>query len=80
MSAHYHTDEPDLFGPVPQTRAMKPEPAALFADILLLRHCGATVYRSGRSEHVVNGQPMPTRRLRAMAAQWRADQAKEMRP
>lgn len=79
MSVYRHT-EPDLFGPVPQPRTVKPEPITLFTDVLFLRRCGATVYRAGRSEHVVNGQPMPTRALRAMAAQWRADQAAEMRP
>jgi hypothetical protein len=78
MTGHRHTVEPYLFGPIAQPRAVKPEPAGLFADVLFLRRCGVTVYRAGRDEHVVDGQPMPTRKLRAMAAQWRDDQAAEL--
>lgn len=44
------------FPAVRQTRKSQPEKVEIYASVLRLRETGSTVYRSGESQHVVDGK------------------------
>lgn len=61
--------QPELFPVPPQPRRSRPEPDRVWRAALYLRSAGATVYRAGRQEHMVNGNRITTRQLLALAGE-----------
>jgi hypothetical protein len=51
--------QPDLFDPIAQSRAVRPEDRTIYCAVLALRAAGFRVYRAGRGASLVNGRRVP---------------------